>query len=103
VLDLGCFPGSWTLYAAKRVGEKGRVVGVDLHAPTVPLPSHVEILVRDVSMLAAESLGKDRFSVVLSDLAPATTGQRNLDQYRSFALFERALEIASAVLREGGR
>jgi len=42
------------------------------------------------------------FDVVLSDMAPDTTGIRSLDQARSEALFERALEIATQVLAPGG-
>jgi len=41
VLDLGCYPGSWLLYAADLTGDRGRVVGIDLEPVTLKLPSHV--------------------------------------------------------------
>ena len=43
------------------------------------------------------------FDVVLSDMAPDTSGIRHLDQARSEALFERALEIARLTIAPGGR
>jgi 23S rRNA (uridine2552-2'-O)-methyltransferase len=42
------------------------------------------------------------FDVVLSDMAPDTSGVRSLDQARSEGLFERALEIAELTLVKGG-
>jgi 23S rRNA (uridine2552-2'-O)-methyltransferase len=42
------------------------------------------------------------FDVVLSDMAPDTTGIRHLDQARSEALFERAFELATLLLAPGG-
>jgi 23S rRNA (uridine2552-2'-O)-methyltransferase len=51
----------------------------------------------------AELLGDlPAFDIVLSDLAPDTSGIRHLDQARSEVLFERALDIAAAVLAPGG-
>jgi 23S rRNA (uridine2552-2'-O)-methyltransferase len=44
VLDLGCSPGSWLLYAAELVGETGRVRGLDLKAITIKLPEHVHVI-----------------------------------------------------------
>src|SRR5678816_2479576 len=52
---------------------------------------------------AAELLAElPHFDIVLSDMAPDTSGIRSLDQARSEALFERALEIATLVLAPGG-
>ena len=78
VLDLGCAPGAWLKYAAQIVGRGGRVVGIDLKAVTIKLPDHVKILKGDLlaldNALRAE-MGSD-FNVVLSDMAPATTGNK---------------------------
>ncbi|HEX8114043.1 MAG TPA: RlmE family RNA methyltransferase [Kofleriaceae bacterium] len=107
VLDLGCAPGSWLQYARQRIGEHAQLVGLDrgpLHRP----PPGARIIVGDVmtipfTELLGELLGElPAFDVVLSDMAPDTTGIRHLDQARSEALFERALEIAQAVLAPGG-
>ena len=44
ILDLGCAPGSWLLYAASVTGEKGRVLGIDLTPVSPPLPAHVSTI-----------------------------------------------------------
>jgi len=104
VLDLGCWPGSWMQYAADRVGIDGFVVGVDLRPVEIALPPHCEAFVGDVFELDTAALVAHygAFDVVLSDMAPHTIGDRFTDQVRSEALFERALQIASEVLRPGG-
>jgi len=101
VLDLGCFPGSWLLYAAKLTGDKGRLVGIDLKPVTIKVPSHIKIITADVFTLDIESLGND-FNVVLSDMAPATTGHKAVDAARSLSLCETALSIAHRILLPGG-
>ena len=101
VLDLGCSPGSWLIYAARLTGEAGRVVGIDLNPVKIQLPSQVQIITADVFSLDIESLGND-FNVVLSDMAPATTGHKAVDAARSFSLCETALSIAQQVLLPGG-
>ena len=102
VLDLGAFPGSWTMYAAEHVGPKGRVLGFDLTAFEGGLPPHAEIRQGDAFDITLEELGEDPFDLVMSDMAPATTGQRGLDQYRSYELAMRALALAEEVLTPGG-
>ncbi len=103
VLDLGCRPGSWLQYAARAVGGKARLVGLDRQPLDVTIPG-ARILVGDVfTVTTAELLGDlDAFDVVLSDMAPDTSGVRSLDQARSETLFERALEIAEVTLARGG-
>ena len=101
VLDLGCAPGSWLLYAAKLTGDKGRVVGIDLKPVTGQFPAHAEIITADVFALDVESLGNS-FNVVLSDMAPSTTGHKDVDAARSYNLCETALGIAQSVLLPGG-
>ena len=103
VLDLGAAPGSWTKYAAERVGPNGRVLAIDLSEIRAVMPPHVTCVQGDVFALSAEEL--DRFGpyqVVLSDMAPATTGTRFADQARSFELFMRALDVAERALEPGG-
>jgi 23S rRNA (uridine2552-2'-O)-methyltransferase len=104
VLDLGCWPGSWLQYAAQRVGDGGLVVGVDLSAIEIELPPFVQTFVGDVEELRANVLLErfGAFDLVLSDLAPHTTGDRSSDQWRSEELFERAAGLARTVLRPGG-
>jgi 23S rRNA (uridine2552-2'-O)-methyltransferase len=104
VLDLGCWPGSWLQHAADRVGPSGRVVGIDRAALEIALPNHVTSHVGNVYDVAPRTLLGDlaAFDVVLSDMAPDTTGIKFTDAVRSVALVERALEIACAVLVPGG-
>jgi 23S rRNA (uridine2552-2'-O)-methyltransferase len=101
VLDLGCAPGSWLLYAAKITGDRGRVVGIDLKPLTGRVPAHAEIIAADVFTLDIKSLNTG-FNVVLSDMAPATTGHKDVDAARSYNLCETALGIAQSVLLPGG-
>ena len=103
VLDLGCAPGSWLQYAAERVGPGGRLVGIDRHPIDLVLPN-LRVLVGDVLQVSREELLGElhAFDAVLSDMAPDTTGIRHVDQARSEALFERALDIAGQVLSPGG-
>lgn len=103
VLDLGCCPGSWLLYAAKEVGPTGSAVGLDLNPVTEALPpqasAHVaDIFDFDIASLAPES----SWDVVLSDMAPNTSGNKNTDAARSFNLAEAALRLAGQHLRVGG-
>jgi 23S rRNA (uridine2552-2'-O)-methyltransferase len=104
VLDLGCAPGSWLMYVAGLAGPSGCVVGVDLTPVTVSLPAHVSVHTLDVFELVEDSavfFGRE-FDVVLSDMAPATTGSRGVDAARSHNLCEAALAIARKMLRPGG-
>jgi 23S rRNA (uridine2552-2'-O)-methyltransferase len=104
VLDLGCWPGSWMQYAARRVGEHGHVVGIDLDPVELALPSWCEAFVGDVNELDPRMLLErfGPFDVVVSDMAPNTIGDSTTDTLRSEALFEQALAIAAVVLRPGG-
>lgn len=103
VLDLGCAPGSWLRYAAEQVGPKGSVVGIDRVESQAPAP-HVCTLVGDVYETPMEALDSEGlgFDLVMSDMAPDTTGMASTDQARSAALAERALELAEALLKPGG-
>ncbi len=104
VLDLGCRPGSWLQYARQVVGPHGALVGIDRH----PLPNPVagaRVLVGDIYATADDELLGDlrAFDVVLSDMAPDTTGIRGTDQARSAALVEEALGRAERLLAPLGR
>lgn len=95
VLDLGAAPGSWSLYAAQHVGPAGRVLAVDLSEITQALPPNV--LARQLDVFSAEravlaELGP--YDVVLSDMAPRTSGNKARDQALSYELCLRALAVA---------
>lgn len=108
ILDLGCHPGSWSIYASQVIGAKGVVVGVDLQPTELPSQKgHAEIhwLCYDVNdeELVRELRGKwHGFHVLLSDMAPRTTGSQYADHQQSMRLVRRALQIARSLLHENG-
>lgn len=99
VLDLGCAPGSWLLYAARQVGPHGLVVGYDLKPLEISVPPPAEARVGDAFDIDP---AEGPFDVVLSDMAPATMGDHSTDAIRSAALAERALDMADRLLVAGG-
>jgi len=104
ILDLGCAPGSWLLYSADLTGNTGRVIGIDLVPVTVNVPPHVRVYTGDILLMDDDffkSLGTD-FNVVISDMAPSTTGNKFVDSARSFDLCRTALSIAQMTLTTGG-
>ncbi len=103
VLDLGAAPGSWSMYAAQKIGGGGKVFAVDLQPLNVALPKNVTFLQGDALSLEDNVIAEQGpFDVVLSDMAPNTTGVRVTDQTRSFELFMRALAVAEKVCKPGG-
>jgi 23S rRNA (uridine2552-2'-O)-methyltransferase len=95
VLDLGAAPGSWSLYASQQVGPAGKVLAVDLSEISEALPPNV--LAKQLDVFSAEravlaELGP--YDVVLSDMAPRTSGTKARDQALSFELCTRALSVA---------
>jgi 23S rRNA (uridine2552-2'-O)-methyltransferase len=105
ILDLGASPGSWSQYCSQKVGPQGKILGVDLSPVNVKLNNAIFIQA-DLRDLNLESLfaehGFDRFDLVISDMAPKTTGIRNTDQARSLELCELALQVADQYLLKGG-
>lgn len=104
VLDLGCYPGSWSQYSAGKVGAKGEVVGVDLKKPDRFSSPRFRFIQADVLSLDVEWLRNQvgTRDLVISDLAPATSGIHVTDTSRSVELARRAMEVALAVLKKGG-
>ncbi|OGP70152.1 MAG: hypothetical protein A2Z73_02520, partial [Deltaproteobacteria bacterium RBG_13_60_28] len=104
VLDLGCSPGSWLQYIASRVGPGGLVVGVDLTPPAIPVAPPLYFIPGDAASLdldAVTAISPD-FDAVVSDLAPKTTGIREVDQQRSLDLARQAWVWAGKLLKPGG-
>ncbi len=106
VLDLGAAPGSWLQYASRQVGEGGKVIGADLQAIEEVAPN-VSMHRLDVTderkveeMLEEEETGY--VDLVLSDIAPNTSGVKDIDQWRSVALTHAVLGVAIRHLKNGG-
>jgi 23S rRNA (uridine2552-2'-O)-methyltransferase len=104
VVDLGAAPGGWTQVAARAVGERGRVVALDI-LPMDPVPGAI-VLEGDFTEAAVEEAVRaalqGQADLVLSDMAPNTTGHGATDHLRIMALAEIALEAAGAMLAPGG-
>jgi len=79
------------------------VVGVDTRKISIQLPPHTHFIQADVFELSPADLYhfSREFDVVLSDLAPATTGARSVDSDRSSFLFRRAFALADDLLAPG--
>lgn len=106
VVDLGYHPGSWIQYTATRVGPGGKVFGIDIRPLNKKLVhlKNVSLLEMDAfNVTCPQDVGAEGlFDVVLSDMAPNTTGIRSVDQDRSLALVEKVFEILPVFLKENG-
>jgi 23S rRNA (uridine2552-2'-O)-methyltransferase len=104
VVDLGAAPGGWTQVAVQRVGPSGKVVGLDL-LPMDEIAGST-LLQGDFQEEAVEQAVLDALDgpaeLVLSDMAPNTTGHNATDHLRILALIELALDFAGKVLLPGG-
>jgi 23S rRNA (uridine2552-2'-O)-methyltransferase len=102
VLDLGAAPGGWSQVAVRR--GAGQVLGLDL-LPIDPVPG-ASFLVgdfHDPDMPARlQALLGGPADLVLSDMAPNTTGHAATDHLRILALADLALDFACQVLTPGG-
>ena len=106
VLDLGAAPGSWSQYASAKVGPGGKILGIDLQAIKITLPNavfiHADMRDLDLEKTMVDNGIAPPFDIVLSDMAPRTTGIRITDQMRSVELCELALATARRFLKPGG-
>lgn len=104
-VDLGAAPGGWSQVLAARLGERGRVIALDVLAMD-PLPG-VDFIQGDFTEPEPlerlhDALGEVPADLVLSDMAPNVSGMRAVDQPRSIYLCELALDLARAVLQSDG-
>ncbi len=108
VLDLGCYPGSWSLYASELAGSKGIVVGVDLQQAEQnvrPGGAPIHWLCHDITdegFLPLVRKIRSGFRVLISDMAPKTTGNKWADAQQSLRLVYTSLEIAEGLLLNKG-
>jgi 23S rRNA (uridine2552-2'-O)-methyltransferase len=105
VVDLGATPGGWSQVAGNIVGDKGKVIALDL-LPLQPLP-RVEFIQGDFREEAVlkqleEKLNGKQIELVISDMAPNISGVDISDQARSIYLAELALEFSVQNLKPGG-
>ena len=105
VIDLGAAPGGWSEYVRQLIGKKNKVIALDI----LPMQeiSGVEIIVgdfreEDVLDELYAVLDGAPVNVVLSDMAPNISGNREVDQPRGMYLAELALHTAVTVLVKDG-
>lgn len=98
VLDLGCSPGGWIQASLEIIGQEGFITGIDLTHVKKIEAKNFKFIRSDIEKAEIEGL----FDVVLSDMAPKTTGIRELDQERSYDLAKTALETAKKHLKPCG-
>lgn len=106
VLDLGAAPGGWLKETSRFVGERGRVIGIDLLPIKTHLPPNCAFILGDLSETGSQKkladFVKGKVDVVLSDMSPNLSGVAFADAYRSYELALLAFEICKILLREGG-
>ena len=104
VVELGCWPGGWLQVLLERVGDHGRVVGVDIEE-IEPIEGVtflcLDFTEADASARIADALG-EKADAVLSDAAPKLTGIRDVDRAAHEELCEAALAVAESLLASGG-
>lgn len=107
VIDLGAAPGGWSQIAARKVGAgdgRGQVVAIDLlEMPEIPGVTFAQLdFLADAAPERLRSMLGGGADVVMSDMAPNTTGHRKTDQLRILGLVEGAAAFAVEVLNPGG-
>jgi len=109
VVDLGAAPGSWSQFVMKNF-PKSRVIAMDL-LPIAPIPGALfyegdfttsQAVAWLSSELRVQSSELRAVDVVLSDMAPNTTGHQKTDHIRQMALLEMAFDFARDNLKPGG-
>jgi len=104
VLDLGSAPGSWLKFAARKTGQGGQVVGIDLKKLEIPIPENSKVFQGDIyekeTIDFLSSFGP--YDILMSDMAPDTTGIKYADSVKSAALCEAALYLCQSLLVTGG-
>jgi len=106
ILDLGAAPGSWSQYASEKIGPQGCILGIDLQSVGLSITNGI-FLVQDLQTIVWEEAFAHTgvmppFDVVLSDMAPQTTGVRFIDQARSSELCKLVIAIADRFLKSQG-
>lgn len=106
VVDFGYHPGSWIQYTSKIIGDEGLVVGIDIRELNKKLTGipNVRVYRKDIfDITDLKQLDVDsQFDVVLSDMAPNTTGIKSVDQDRSLNLVESVFGLLPKFLKPGG-
>jgi 23S rRNA (uridine2552-2'-O)-methyltransferase len=106
VLDVGAAPGSWLQYISQKIGDSGLAVGVDIQSIR-PIASNVILLQMDINQTEEltqqfKNLAIEQFDIVVSDIAPSTTGIPGVDQAKSVELSQMVVDTADRFLKPRG-
>lgn len=105
VVDLGSAPGGWSQYVAKRIGDQGKIIAIDVL--DMEAIANVSFLKGDFT--APETygslcnlVGQNKTDLVLCDMAPNISGINSVDQPRAIYLAELAADFSLKVLAPDG-
>ena len=105
VVDLGATPGGWSQFAAAIVGDRGRVIAIDI-IPMDPIDGvtfiHGDFREDEILVKLHDMAAPGTIDLVMSDMAPNITGVRGIDQPRAMHLADLALDMARKGLKPGG-
>jgi 23S rRNA (uridine2552-2'-O)-methyltransferase len=106
VLDIGCAPGGWIQVALSEVGNKGKVIGVDLKKVD-PLDNAflIQGSIDDENIIDSilKIITSTNVDVVLSDLSPNVSGNWELDHARQIDLTKSALTLSRKIIKKNGK
>ncbi len=104
ILELGAAPGSWSEYVSKIIGENGISVGIDLKERKKDIGKNTIFIQGDVYDIKPEEYRKyaKQYSAIISDMAPATTGNKLVDHLGSVGLCEQALFLSLQLVKQKG-
>lgn len=108
VLDLGYYPGSWSQYVLGKVGKKGKLIGVDIQEVNTKLlmqgGDRIKLFQKDIEDICRpeDIEAEKKFNIIISDMAPKTTGIKIADQAGSLNLVEMIFEKLPSFLEDGG-
>jgi len=104
VLDLGCAPGGWIQIASQLVGNKGKLMGIDItYVEEIPGAKLLKANIEDESIIDEifEYFGR-KINVVICDLSPNITGYWSVDHARQISLNYSCTKIMDKVLTYKG-
>ncbi|MDX1917475.1 MAG: RlmE family RNA methyltransferase [Rickettsiaceae bacterium] len=104
IIDLGAAPGGWSQICAKKLGKKGKIVAVDILE--MQEMQGVEIIQGDFCDTQIQSkiikIFTKKADIILSDMAPNTTGHKETDHLKIIDLCERVIDFTEIILNNGG-
>lgn len=102
IMDVGAAPGSWIQYLLRKTGDEGFIFALDLNPLTISVPDNVVFEQKNLFDISPEEVHDQHgmFDLIISDVAPRTTGSDFVDQTRSYELVEHVRNIAIKVLKK---